>query len=82
MDVCFLLLPYCCFMLAEKMSEKPVRKWYDWYSPEDTPAERKLILKLDLLVIPYAFILYWVKYIDQTNISKSTVASSGCALTA
>ena len=29
-------------------------------------------MKLDLLIIPYAFVLYWVKYIDQTNISEST----------
>lgn len=46
------------------------RNWYDWYSPDDTPEERKLILKLDLLIVPYAFVLYWVKYIDQSNISK------------
>lgn len=46
------------------------RKWYHWYSPEDTPEERKLIRKLDLLIVPYAFVLYWVKYIDQSNISK------------
>jgi hypothetical protein len=46
------------------------RKWYDWYSPDDTPEERKLIRKLDLLIVPYAFTVYWVKYIDQGNISK------------
>jgi hypothetical protein len=52
------------------MSKDNVRKWYHWFSPEDTPEERRLILKLDLLIIPYAFVIYWVKYIDQTNISK------------
>lgn len=41
------------------MSE-PTRKWYNWYSPEDTPEERKLITKLDLLIVPYAFTVYWV----------------------
>lgn len=51
---------------------KPTRKWYDWFSPDDTPEERKLVLKLDLLIVPYAFIVYWVKYIDQGNISTST----------
>jgi hypothetical protein len=50
--------------------EMATRKWYDWYSPEDTPEERKLIRKLDLLIVPYAFTVYWVKYIDQGNISK------------
>ena len=53
--------------------ERPVRRWYHWYAPEDSPEERKLILKLDLLIVPYAFILYWVKYMDQTNISKTSL---------
>ncbi|KAL3479567.1 major facilitator superfamily domain-containing protein [Aspergillus californicus] len=52
----------------------PKRKWYDWYSEEDTPEERKLILKLDLLIVPYAFIVYWVKYIDQGNINNAYVS--------
>jgi hypothetical protein len=52
------------------MANAPPRKWYYWYSPTDTPAERKLILKLDILLVGYAFIMLWVKYIDQTNISK------------
>lgn len=52
------------------MGDKSVRRWYNWYDPEDTPEERRLVLKLDLLILPYAFAVYWVKYIDQTNISK------------
>ncbi|KAL4966454.1 major facilitator superfamily domain-containing protein [Aspergillus stella-maris] len=50
------------------------RKWYDWFSPEDTPEERKLITKLDLLIVPYAFTVYWVKYIDQGNINNAFVS--------
>lgn len=53
----------------------PTKRWYHWYSPDDTPEERKLVLKLDLLIVPYAFIVYWVKYIDQGNISKSITRS-------
>ncbi|KAF5618593.1 transporter SEO1 [Fusarium sp. NRRL 52700] len=56
------------------MSQPPARKWYHWYSPTDTPEEKKLILKLDLLLIPYAFVLYWVKYVDQTNINNAYVS--------
>jgi hypothetical protein len=48
------------------------RRWYHWYAPSDSPQERKLILKLDLLIVPYAFLVYWVKYIDQSNISRPT----------
>lgn len=48
------------------------RKWYQiqWFADEDTPEDRKLILKLDALIVPYAFLAYWTKYIDQSNISK------------
>ena len=56
---------------AQDIAPAPAPKWYHWYSPDDSSEERKLILKLDLLIVPYAFILYWVKYIDQTNISPS-----------
>lgn len=43
-----------------------------WFAPTDTPKERKLIVKLDLLIVPYVFLAYWVKYIDQSNISMTT----------
>lgn len=35
------------------------RKWYQikWFQDYDTPDERKLILKLDLLIVPYVFIV-------------------------
>jgi hypothetical protein len=48
------------------------RKWYQirWFSPQDTKEERKLITKLDILIVPYVFLAYWVKYIDQANISR------------
>jgi MFS transporter, ACS family, DAL5 transporter family protein len=45
------------------------RAWYHWYAEDDSPAERKLIVKLDLLIVPYAVIAYWIKYIDQSNLS-------------
>ncbi|KAF7556503.1 hypothetical protein G7046_g6275 [Stylonectria norvegica] len=56
------------------MSTHQDRRWYHWFSPEDSPEERKLILKLDLLIVPYAFVLYWVKYLDQTNINNAYVS--------
>lgn len=30
---------------------------------DDTPEERKLVIKLDLIVVPYAVLAYWVKYL-------------------
>lgn len=49
------------------------KKWYSlqWFRPGDSREERKLILKLDLLIVPYAFLSYWTKYMDQSNLSKS-----------
>lgn len=48
------------------------RRWYHvrWFSEDDTKDERRLIVKLDFLIVPYAFLAYWTKYIDQANISK------------
>ena len=59
------------------MSSSPkARKWYHvrWFKEEDTPEERRLIFKLDLLIVPYVFLAYWVKYIDQANINNAYVA--------
>ncbi|KAH4935904.1 hypothetical protein HBI67_138550 [Parastagonospora nodorum] len=62
--------------------DKP-RKWYQikWFQDYDTPEERKLIVKLDLLIVPYVFLggltsvlAYWTKYIDQANINNAYVA--------
>lgn len=46
------------------------RAFWHWYAKDDTPEERRLIVKLDLLIVPYAVIAYWIKYIDQSNLSK------------
>jgi hypothetical protein len=51
----------------------PERKpWWriQWYADTDTKEERKHIAKLDLLIVPYAILAYWVKYIDQSNLSE------------
>ncbi|GAB7353446.1 hypothetical protein MBLNU459_g3910t1 [Dothideomycetes sp. NU459] len=50
------------------------RAWYYWFAEDDSLEERKLILKLDLLIVPYAFIAYWIKYIDQANINNAYVS--------
>jgi hypothetical protein len=53
-------------MHAKRQGRAP---WH-WYAKDDTPEERKLIIKLDLLIVPYAVVAYWIKYIDQSNLSK------------
>lgn len=37
---------------------------------DDTPEERKFIIKLDLIVVPYAVLAYWVKYIGPKPSSR------------
>lgn len=49
-------------------------KWYRWFDENDTPAERKLMWKIDILLTFYAFLAYWVKYLDQTNLNNAYVA--------
>lgn len=52
-------------------SHVKTKQWYkiQWFADEDTKEDKRLILKLDLLIVPYAFLSYWVKYIDQANLS-------------
>ena len=56
--------------LPNPMPKRAGRSSYQRYSAEYTPEERKLLFKLDLLIIPYAFLGYWIKYLDQTNLSE------------
>lgn len=55
------------------MSSQVRKRWYrvQWYSDLDTKEEKKLINKIDLFILPYAVLSYWVKYIDQSNLSAS-----------
>lgn len=57
-----------------KMAPAGRKPWWriQWFADEDTHEERKLIVKLDLLIVPYAFLAYWTKYIDQANLSEWT----------
>ncbi|KAL2287521.1 hypothetical protein FJTKL_04960 [Diaporthe vaccinii] len=52
------------------------KPWWriQWFADEDTREERKLIVKLDLLIVPYAFLAYWTKYIDQANLNNAYVS--------
>ncbi|KAG7696316.1 hypothetical protein KL930_003342 [Ogataea haglerorum] len=49
-------------------------KWYHWFNKDDTPAERKLVIKLDILLCFYSLMAYWVKYLDQTNLNNAYVS--------
>ena len=54
----------------------PGDRWWKlkWFSDDDTKEDRKLISKIDLFLVPYSVISYWVKYIDQSNLNNAYVA--------
>lgn len=51
-----------------------LHKWYKWFDENDTPAERKLMWKIDLLLTLYSMLAYWVKNLDQSNINNAYTA--------
>jgi hypothetical protein len=52
-------------------SKSKSRGWLSWwFSDEDSPDERRLLTKLDLLIVPYAILAYWTVFLDQANLSK------------
>lgn len=50
------------------------QKWYQWFSPSDTPEERRLILKLDALIMIFVFLAYWAKVLDSSATSAAYVS--------
>ncbi|KAL7663504.1 Major facilitator superfamily (MFS) profile domain-containing protein [[Candida] zeylanoides] len=53
---------------------KSKQRWFKWFHEDDTPAERRLIVKLDILLAFYSLAAYWVKYLDQTNLNNAYTA--------
>lgn len=50
------------------------QKWYQYFSPTDTPEERRLILKLDGLIMIFVFLAYWAKVLDSSATSTAYVS--------
>ncbi|KAJ5762338.1 uncharacterized protein N7511_005720 [Penicillium nucicola] len=59
---------------SQHVSEHRRQKWYEWFAPTDTPAERRLILKLDGLIIVFVFLAYWAKVLDSSATSTAYVS--------
>ncbi|KFY69758.1 hypothetical protein V499_09776 [Pseudogymnoascus sp. VKM F-103] len=52
----------------------PRQKVWQYFSADDTPEERRLILKLDGLIIVFLFLAYWAKVLDQSATSTAYVS--------
>ncbi|CDK24064.1 unnamed protein product [Kuraishia capsulata CBS 1993] len=48
--------------------------FYKWFSPTDTPAEKRLIIKLDLLILVYLFLSSFVKTLDSSAVTYAYVS--------
>ena len=59
---------------TQEVSPPARQKWYEWFAPTDTPAERRLILKLDGLIIVFVFLAYWAKVLDSSATSTAYVS--------
>ncbi|KAE8170277.1 major facilitator superfamily domain-containing protein [Yarrowia lipolytica] len=54
--------------------DRASHKWFKWFDERDTASDKKLICKLDVLLTFYALVVYWVKYLDQTNVNNAYVS--------
>ncbi|KGU18153.1 hypothetical protein MG7_06054, partial [Candida albicans P34048] len=52
---------------------KSKRKWYKWFHEDDTPEERRVIMKIDILLTLYSLAAYFVKYLDQSNLTNAYI---------
>lgn len=46
----------------------------DTYQPLSRAAEARLTLKMDLQLLPMAFLLYWLSFLDRTNIGVAKLS--------
>ncbi|QPG73272.1 hypothetical protein FOA43_000580 [Brettanomyces nanus] len=59
---------------SEGQTEETKGKWYHWFEPGTSRKEKKLILKLDFFLMIYMIISWFLKYLDQTNVSNAYVS--------
>ncbi|UNI23893.1 hypothetical protein JDV02_009685 [Purpureocillium takamizusanense] len=60
----------CC---ASK-GRPPVRRWFHWHEPGTTKEEKWLLFKLDLFILTYTCLTFFVKYLDQTNVTNAYIS--------
>lgn len=54
--------------------QNATNKWYQWFAKDTSYAEKKLLIKLDILLAFYSCIAYWVKYLDTVNLNNAYVS--------
>ncbi|ODQ56941.1 hypothetical protein WICANDRAFT_20749, partial [Wickerhamomyces anomalus NRRL Y-366-8] len=54
--------------------ERSRHKWYYWFEEGTSKEEKKLLIKLDFLIAFYVLVVFWVKSLDQSNVSNAYVS--------
>ncbi|OAA69282.1 Major facilitator superfamily domain, general substrate transporter [Akanthomyces lecanii RCEF 1005] len=58
--------------LTSKPDSRPVvKRWYHWYDAGASKEERKLLKKLDFFILLYTCLTFFIKYLDQTNVTNA-----------
>lgn len=50
------------------------KSWWRFFDKNASAKEKKLVLKLDLLIVTFAIMSYWSKNLDQANVSNAYVS--------
>lgn len=48
--------------------------WIHWYSKDTPSLEKKLVLKLDLIILVFGCLSFFTKYLDQQSITNAYVS--------
>lgn len=59
----------------ETTEESAHYKWYSWFRTGASKNEKSLLWKLDLLITFYAFVGFWMKFLDQSNLNNAYVSN-------
>ncbi|KAJ6116829.1 hypothetical protein N7512_006554 [Penicillium capsulatum] len=53
---------------------KTIRRWFHWHEPGTSKAEKWLIFKLDFFILTYTCLTFFIKDLDQQNVSNAYVS--------
>lgn len=61
---------------AAPVSKIPIKTWrsYVWDTFDKSPEERRFLFKLDAVILTFASLGYFIKYLDQVNVSSAFVS--------
>ncbi|EKV21290.1 Major facilitator superfamily domain, general substrate transporter [Penicillium digitatum] len=50
------------------------RRWWQWHEPGTSKEEKWLIFKIDFFILLYSCLTFFIKYLDQTNVTNAYVS--------